>query len=67
MFQKNWNPWPIFIGMAVAITALPRFFRQIIWWRGFMLGNYAFKEKLEMEIHRFAPPPGEIFFGDPYF
>lgn len=21
MFQKNWNPWPIFIGMAVAMTA----------------------------------------------
>ena len=24
MFQKNWNPWPIFIGMAVAMTATPR-------------------------------------------
>lgn len=24
MFQKNWNPWPIFIGMAVAMTAIAR-------------------------------------------
>mgnify|MGYP007099236384 CR=1 FL=1 len=29
MFQKNWNPWPIFIGMAVAMTAIAVFYRQI--------------------------------------
>ena len=30
MFQKNWNPWPIFIGMAVAMIAIAVFYRQIM-------------------------------------
>ena len=36
MFQKNWNPWPIFIGMAVSLrrgsemTAIAVFYRQIM-------------------------------------
>lgn len=30
MFQKNWNPWPIIIGMAVAMTAIAVFYRQIL-------------------------------------
>lgn len=30
MFQKNWNPWPIFIGMAVAMTTIAVFYRQIM-------------------------------------
>ena len=30
MFQKNWNQWPIIIGMAVAMTAIAVFYRQIL-------------------------------------
>ena len=67
MFQKNWNPWPIFIGMAGAITALARFFRQIMWWGGFMLGNDALKEKLGMGIPPFSRPPEGLLSGDPHF
>ena len=32
-----------------------------------MLETDALKEKLEMEIHRFARPPEELSSGDPYF
>lgn len=32
-----------------------------------MLDTDALKEKLEMEIHRFARPPEELSSGDPYF
>ncbi len=30
MFRKNWNPWPIFVGMAVEITAIAVFYRQMM-------------------------------------
>lgn len=29
MFQKDWNPWPIFIGMAVAMTAIAMLYQQL--------------------------------------
>ena len=32
-----------------------------------MLETDALKEKLEMELHRFARPPEELSSGDPYF
>ena len=32
-----------------------------------MLETDALKEKLEMEIHRFARPPEGLSSGDPYF
>ena len=31
-----------------------------------MLETDALKEKLEMELHRFARPPEELSSGDPY-
>ena len=62
MFQKNWNPWPIFIGMAGANNAHPGFYRQKMGWGGFLLGNEALKKKVEKEKHRFSPPPEETFF-----
>ena len=46
MFQKNWNPWPIFIGMAVANNAPPAFFQQKLWWGGILLDNDALKKKM---------------------
>ncbi len=30
MFQKNWNPWPIIIGMAVAMTAIAVFYQTMM-------------------------------------
>ena len=30
MFRKNWTPWPIFVGMAVAMTAIAVFYRQMM-------------------------------------
>lgn len=30
MFQKNWNPWPVIIGMATAMTAIAVFYQQIM-------------------------------------
>lgn len=30
MFQKNWNPWPVIIGMAAAMTAIAVFYQQIM-------------------------------------
>lgn len=30
MLQKNWNPWSIIIGMAVVMTAIAVFYRQIL-------------------------------------
>ena len=30
MFQKNWNPWPIIIGMAVAMTAIDVFYQTMM-------------------------------------
>lgn len=30
MFQKNWNPWPIIIGIAVAMTAIAVFYQTIM-------------------------------------
>lgn len=29
MLQKNWNPWPIFIGMAVVMTAIAMLYQQL--------------------------------------
>ena len=29
-FHKIWNPWPIIIGLAVAMTAIAVFYRQIL-------------------------------------
>jgi len=30
MFQKNWNPWPFILGMAVVVTAIAVFYQQIM-------------------------------------
>ena len=39
MFQKNWNPWPIFIGMAGAKDAHALIYCQIKGWGGFHVGK----------------------------